>query len=102
MSETNTSMEMGHTLLIIAFDEKLTLTRTEIYPRNGNLVATLFYVLNLYSVLETVEQLVNNKSNARKWMPLKHVKGNPYKHQPYVRVSTIVIIRIRNWLLSKM
>ena len=55
MNGTNRWMEMGHTLLIIAFDEKLTLTRTEIYPRNGNLVATLFYVLNLYSVLETVE-----------------------------------------------
>ena len=55
MNDTNRLMEMGHTLLIIAFDEKLTLTRAEIYPRNGNLVATLFYVLNLYSVFETVE-----------------------------------------------
>ena len=56
MNETNTSMELGHTLLIVAFDEKLTLTRSEIYPRKGNLVATLFYVLNLYSVFETVEE----------------------------------------------
>ena len=55
MNDTNRLMEMGHTLLIIAFDEKLTLTRAEIYPRNGNLAATLFYVLNLYSVFETVE-----------------------------------------------
>ena len=47
MNDTNRLMEMGHTLLIIAFDEKLTLTRAEIYPRNGNLVATLLYVLNL-------------------------------------------------------
>ena len=55
MNDTNRMMEMGHTLLIIAFDEKLTLTRAEIYPRNGNLVATLLYALNLYSVLEIVE-----------------------------------------------
>ena len=55
MNGTNRWMEMGHTLLIIAFDEKLTLTRTEIYPRKGNLVATSFDVLNSYSVFETVE-----------------------------------------------
>jgi len=55
MNGANRFIQMGHTLLIIAFDERLTLTRTEIYPRKGNLVATLFYVLNLYSVYETVE-----------------------------------------------